>query len=103
MNCHAYPILGTAVLSRNGTRLIKLRNPWSIEYYKGPYSDLSDELTQLDREELDHEDSNEGIFLIRIEEYYSNILYTSMSYDVERWNHDYHLILDDDGSGSESR
>ena len=44
VNCHAYPVLGHATLS-NGQKLVKLRNPWSLEYYHGPYSDKSDELT----------------------------------------------------------
>lgn len=47
-----------------------------------------------------HDYINDGIFYIPIETYFSHILYTSVSYDVDDWYHDYHLIIDDDGSAS---
>lgn len=37
---HAYSVLGVKTLS-NGTRLIKVRNPWGSERYSGPWSDKS--------------------------------------------------------------
>jgi len=39
---HAYTLMGTATLS-DGTKLLKMRNPWGSEVYTGPYSD--DKLT----------------------------------------------------------
>ena len=37
---HAYTVLGTVKLS-NGTRLVKIRNPWGTEGFVGAYSDSS--------------------------------------------------------------
>ena len=53
-----------------------------------------------DRENLMHDSADDGIFYIPLEEYYSHVVYTSMSYNVDDWYHDYHLVLDDDGSAS---
>ena len=47
-----------------------------------------------------HDSVNDGIFYIPIEEYFSHVLYTSVNYDVDDWYHDYHLVIDDDGSNS---
>ena len=35
---HAYSVIGVATL-KNGTRLVKVRNPWGVEGYKGTWSD----------------------------------------------------------------
>jgi len=37
---HAYACLGTVQLS-DGTKLVKMRNPWGHELYSGPWSDYS--------------------------------------------------------------
>ena len=104
VNCHAYTVLGFHVLTRNGQRLVKMRNPWSIERYYGPYSDASGDLTDNDRIELGHLDTTtyDGVFFMRIEDYFLMTDSTSMNFDVEthNWQHDYHLTIDDDGSGS---
>ena len=105
VNCHAYPVLGWHILSRNQQKLVKMRNPWAVELYYGPYSDNASgqyELTQDDRDELDHQDSNDGVFFMRYEDYYAFTDYTSVNYDVENgdWSHDYQLTIEDDFSGS---
>ena len=41
---HAYTTLGVATL-RNGERLVKLRNPWGREGWRGDYSDASSLMT----------------------------------------------------------
>ena len=38
VNCHAYTILGVQQLN-NGEKLIKMRNPWGSELFKGNFSD----------------------------------------------------------------
>lgn len=40
VNCHAFTILDAQQLT-NGTKLIKMRNPWGSEMFVGDYSDLS--------------------------------------------------------------
>ena len=105
VNCHAYPVLGFHTLSRNGQRLLKLRNPWSIERYYGPWSDLHDNaeytLTEADKEELDHTAAMDGVFWMAIEDYVAYTSYTSMNYDVYEhgWHHAWHLTVDDDRVG----
>ena len=37
---HAYTVIDTALLD-DGTRLIKMRNPWGSETYHGPWGDDS--------------------------------------------------------------
>jgi hypothetical protein len=37
---HAYTVLGTVKLS-NGEKLVKMRNPWGVEKWKGAWSDHS--------------------------------------------------------------
>ena len=41
---HAYTLLGAVKLS-NGTKLLKIRNPWGSEVYNGPWSDGSSQMT----------------------------------------------------------
>lgn len=46
---HAFAIIGSDTVNLpNGSqqRLVKLRNPWAMEEYSGPYSDSSDDWTQ---------------------------------------------------------
>ena len=38
---HAYTVLGVHKLSRDGTRLVKIRNPWGSEVFHGAWSDDS--------------------------------------------------------------
>ena len=38
---HAYSVFSTHTLS-NGVRLLKLRNPWGVDSFKGRWSDKSD-------------------------------------------------------------
>ena len=42
---HAYSFIKVVQLS-NGTRLVQVRNPWSVERYKGPWSDKSSNWTE---------------------------------------------------------
>jgi glycosidase len=51
---HAYTLLGAVTLN-DGTKLVKIRNPWGSEAYTGPYSDSSNEMTEAVRTELGHE------------------------------------------------
>lgn len=42
---HAYTVIGVHTLS-DGTRLVKIRNPWGEEGYKGAWSDNSNKWTE---------------------------------------------------------
>ena len=75
VNCHAYVVLGHAVLTRNDQKLVKMRNPWAQEQYYGPYSDdavnSADQLTAEDLTELGHTPGEDGVFYMREEDYFS--------------------------------
>ena len=105
VNCHAYPVLDFHTLSRNSQRLVKMRNPWSVERYYGPWSDFHTnatyQLTTDDLIELDHEQRNDGVFWMAIEDYTAFTHYTTLNYDVDQhsWHHAWHLTVDDDRTG----
>ena len=58
---HAYSLIHTHKLA-DGTKLLKLRNPWGTEVYTGPYSDAK--LTEAQKTELNHTAGDDGYFWI---------------------------------------
>ena len=97
---HAYTTLGVATL-RNGVRLVKIRNPWGSEKWRGDYSDSSSLMTQDVRDQLDHRTDNDGVFYISLADYKRYFDNTTINYDVEGWGYDYFLALDDNGNDGE--
>ena len=70
--------------------------------YYGPFSDNSNELTPEDRDYLGHYDSNDGVFYMRLQDYFAFCQYTSVNFDTTGWHHAYHLTTDDDLSGAKT-
>jgi len=98
---HAYTIIGYHVLS-NGVKLLKLRNPWGVETFTGPWSDSSALWTEALKAEVNlQSNSEDGFFYISLEDYYSSTFGTFINYDVEGMGHDYFLMLNDDLSTNE--
>lgn len=64
---HAYTIIGNA--EYQGTKLVKIRNPWGSEGYTGPYSDKSSEWTPEARAALGSVDKDDGIFWMTISDF----------------------------------
>ncbi|RDW59768.1 hypothetical protein BP6252_12855 [Coleophoma cylindrospora] len=67
---HAYVIMEARELS-NGTRLLKLRNPWGKikkGNWEGPWSDGSKEFTPEAQQELNHKFGNDSVFWISYED-----------------------------------
>lgn len=60
---HAYSMLGAVKLS-NGQQLMKMRNPWGKERYKGPYGDKDSRWTAALKREAGWTDANDGVFFI---------------------------------------
>jgi hypothetical protein len=58
---HAYSLLGAKKLA-NGTKLLKIRNPWGSEVYTGPWSDGSSQMTEAVASELGHTKGDDGVF-----------------------------------------
>lgn len=50
---HAFTVLLSMTLS-DGTKLLKIRNPWNIEFYKGVWSDTSRKWNRKISEEIPH-------------------------------------------------
>ena len=94
---HAYSILAKVELS-DGTRLLKLRNPWGAEQYSGDWSDESGLWTQWAREEVGSNIANDGIFFMDLDSFKNNFNWVTVNYDTYDWHHDYFLALDDESS-----
>ena len=83
---HAYTVLGCGEFDGpNGkVRLVKMRNPWGMEEYHGPYSDSSDlwtpELRKAVNDELgDAKVNNEGIFFLDVGSFRQNFQLTTVN------------------------
>lgn len=95
---HAYVMLGVAQLN-DGTQLIKMRNPWGVEGFKGQYSDAN--MSSDVKSQLNHTSSNDGTFYMLPAEFKSDVQYVGINYNTENWSQDYFLALDDnDNTGS---
>lgn len=66
---HAWTVLGKYTLS-NGTRLLKIRNPWNTEKYFGDWSDDSPLWTPEFEREVGKTDADDGEWFISVEDYY---------------------------------
>lgn len=62
---HAYSILAAITLD-GGPQILKLRNPWGKEEYKGPFSDESSTWTAAWKEQVGLVSANDGIFHIPV-------------------------------------
>ena len=57
---HAYSVL--AMYELNGEKVLKMRNPWASERYKGPWSDKDRRWTPELRAKVGSVKANDGIF-----------------------------------------
>ena len=93
---HAYLVLG-AVTTSAGHRLVKMRNPWDSEYYKGNWHDGdSERMTAAMMEELGHSAGNDGIFFVEVSDYINYFSTTFFNKDVSSWHRDHFLKINDD-------
>ena len=81
----------------NGDKLVKIRNPWGRESYTCDYNDSSPLWTPELRKEAKAtpEAINDGIFFMKLEDYYEQGQSTIISYDASRWHSDHFLLLND--------
>ncbi|KAL8658462.1 MAG: hypothetical protein Q9202_007556 [Teloschistes flavicans] len=68
---HSYPILEARELE-DGIRLLKVKNPWGSDGWKGPWSDGSEEWTAERMTRLDYTFGNDGIFWISFKDVLKN-------------------------------
>jgi Calpain family cysteine protease len=68
---HAYTILEAETIP-DGTRLVKVRNPWGKSEWEGDWGDRSPKWTDELKKLLKHEDKDDGIFWISYEDLLRN-------------------------------
>jgi len=75
---HAYTLLDVKQLS-DGTKLARVRNPWSSERYTGPWSDKSDLWTDKLKKEAGYVNANDGAFFMNFKDYAEEFWGTSVA------------------------
>lgn len=79
----------------NGTKLVKIRNPWGAERYKGPWSDKDSRWTQKFKEEVGWADKNDGIFYADLDTYFKHFSETWVNYKTDKMSRAAFLMLND--------
>ena len=95
---HAYTVQGvTEVTDKNGvsTKLVRLRNPWGAEKYKGPWCDSCDEWTEETEKQAGLMRANDGVFYIPIDVYKKHVSYSIKNYNMDKLKMTSHLVLGD--------
>ena len=95
---HAYTVLGTKVLKDadgNDIKLVKIRNPWGSEGYKGDYSDSSDKWTPALREQAGSVIKDDGEFFMPIADYKKWCGETYINFNTDNMSRATFLVLDD--------
>ena len=94
--------MGVKTLS-TGVKLVKMRNPWGVEDYKGDWGDNSSKWTDALAKEVGLvKNKKDGIFYISIEDYQKSFAETQVSYDTTNMKSAHFLRLNDDGTKSEA-
>ena len=69
---HAYTLVGVVQLTQNGRpykKLIKLRNPWGKETYKGQWRDDDPQWTPEFKAQVNLEPDNDGTFYMPFDQF----------------------------------
>jgi hypothetical protein len=78
---HAYTLIGTAVY--NGTKLVKVRNPWGSEGYNGPWNDNSSEMRNA-KNALGHTTGGDGTFWMPLDTFHKTF-YNTIVGEYRNW------------------
>ena len=65
---HAFTVNGAVKLS-DGTKLIRIRNPWGSELFHGDWSDSSTKWTEKLKEDAGYVDKDDGLWFITPSDY----------------------------------
>lgn len=82
VNNHAYTLLD--VVEVYGTKLAKLRNPWSTEGYHGAWSDKDERWTPELLELLGHKIGNDGVFFMPFSQFVNTPYFRSTTVSLYR-------------------
>ena len=102
-NNHAYTILGTAVIKTptgdDRARLIRIRNPWGVDSYNGPWNDNDNRWNAMTMPQVpDFKKANDGTFFIEENDFVKAF----SRFDISEMRDDfivkYTEVLGDDGS-----
>lgn len=80
---HAYTLIGAYVL--NGHKVVKMRNPWSSEKYKGPWSDNDSRWTRSLRRQVNSKIANDGVFFFPFEAFQSVFTSINLAFYNDNW------------------
>ena len=87
---HAYALLDAVVPATTGERMVKIRNPWGKDEWKGRYSDHSKEWSKDLLAELDHKDLDDGAFYMSLSDFDKH--FTSVTVCRYRDNYKYSSV-----------
>ena len=97
---HAYTVLKPITLS-TGEKLIKMRNPWGAEDYRGDWSDKSTKWTAATKKEVGLVDNwLDGVFYMSLKDYKKSFEETHININPTDMFSSYFLRLDDDGTSA---
>ena len=99
-NGHAYTVISVTD-AVPGVRLVKLRNPWGSERYKGPWCDDCEEWNSVSQEVKDSlafTSANDGVFYMPLEDYHIYFEETNVTFDISDgdWHEDHYLFINDE-------
>lgn len=91
---HAYTIVAAAELE-DGTKLLRVRNPWGSEMYHGPFSDDSD--TWENYPGFEYVKKNDGQWWIDAKSYHEGMSQTTGNPDVQDEHMTYYALFEVEG------
>lgn len=94
-NAHAFTINDTVKLS-DGTKLIRIRNPWGSEWFHGDWSDYSGKWNDQYKKEAGYVKGDDGLWFISADDYHSSFATTTINQDIDGWHQSYFAVLDQD-------
>lgn len=95
---HAYTVLGVKELTDakgKKIKLVKMRNPWGTEKFKGDYSDSSTKWTPALKKQAGMTVKNDGEFFMTLKDFYASFELTEINFNVDKMSRAHFLVLND--------
>ncbi len=95
MQGHAFTLLGAVQLD-DGTKLVKIRNPHGVDYYKGPWSDNDPRWSNpsVAKQAGYRKNLNDGITFMDLATFMQGFKFMDVGIDVSKWHHNYMMEHD---------
>lgn len=92
---HAYTVAGRVTLS-TGEKLVRIRNPWGRDSYRGQFGADSPKWTSaLEKEVPDAKNSDDGYEYLPINQFKVSFERLAANHNAEKMKMDYFMMLDD--------